>query len=165
VNSLSLLISAVLVIAASVAMFKDPGHIFIYVTLAIGFAIVFYRRLRVYLTNKKSAVMQTLRTIENEDALTQALQAENAVLYKHSTRCPISANVYHEVVKFAGKFPEIPVYLIKVIENRDLSNQLSDRLDVTHESPQVFVIKKGRPAWHASHYNISAAKLREQFAS
>ena len=147
--------------AAFVAMYKDPANIFVYVAAAAMALFVLYRNLRVLQTNRKTAVMETLTAIEDEAVLLTATQSEKAVLYKHSTRCPISRKVYQEVIKFADKNPDIPVYLLRVIEQRTLSNQVADIFSVAHQSPQVFVIKNGQQVWHASHYDITAAKLQE----
>ena len=82
------------------------------------------------------------------------------MLFKHSTRCPVSAYVIDEVMEFAEDHPEWPVYVLKVIEQRPLSNEAAERLGVRHESPQAFVLRHGRVHWHGSHNEVTADALR-----
>ena len=84
------------------------------------------------------------------------------MLFKLSTRCPVSAYVIDEVIDFAETYPEWPVYVLRVIEQRALSIEAAERLGVRHESPQAFVLRKGRVHWHGSHNEITAETLRRE---
>ena len=101
---------------------------------------------------------------EVSDAATfeAAIDSPRAVLFKHSTRCPVSAHVIDEVMDFAENHPEWPVYVLKVIEQRPLSNEATQRLGVRHESPQAFVLHQGRLYWHGSHNEVTAEVLERQ---
>ena len=94
--------------------------------------------------------------------LEAVIHSPQAVLFKHSTRCPVSAYVIDEVMAFAEDHPEWPVYLLKVIEQRPLSNEAAERLGVPHESPQAFVLRRGRVRWHGSHNEVTAEALQRQ---
>ena len=74
----------------------------------------------------------------------------------------MSAVVIDEVLRFGESHPDWRVYLLKVIERRDLADAVAARLAVPHESPQVFVIRQGRCVWHTSHYDITAQMLSRQ---
>jgi bacillithiol system protein YtxJ len=50
-------------------------------------------------------------------------------------------------------------YLIDVVANRNLSQQLASELDVEHESPQVIVVNEGKVIFHTSHMAISPQSL------
>ena len=102
----------------------------------------------------------TLREVADRATLDEVLGSSRAVLYKHSTRCPVSTVVIDEVFRFAETHPDWKTYVLQVIEHRDLSDAVAERLDVPHASPQVFVLKEGRPMWHASHGSITAQSLR-----
>ena len=104
----------------------------------------------------------SVREIADAAALAAAIESPQAVLFKHSTRCPVSAYVIDEVTEFAEDHPEWPVYVLKVIERRPLSNEAAERLGVRHESPQAFVLHQGRVQWHGSHNEITADALRRQ---
>lgn len=101
-----------------------------------------------------------LHEVHDRATLDAVFGSARAVLYKHSTRCPVSTVVIDEVVRFAETNPEWNTYVLKVIEHRDLSDAVAERLGVRHASPQAFVLKEGRPVWHASHGSITAQSLR-----
>ncbi|TAF67802.1 MAG: bacillithiol system redox-active protein YtxJ [Cytophagales bacterium] len=112
--------------------------------------------------------MITWKNIENEQVLEKLLsQPENEetpiLIFKHSTRCSISANVLDRLQRqWDTKSHEaVQTYLIKVIEERPLSNALSQRLGITHESPQLFLLKNGKLLFHASHYDISYNEVKK----
>lgn len=103
--------------------------------------------------------MQDIREIDDEQALETAFRSELAVLFKHSTVCGISAAAFREVERFAGEHPDVPIFLINVRARRNLSQRAAEHFDIRHESPQVIVIKNGRPAWNDSHWAITADKI------
>ena len=102
------------------------------------------------------------RDVPDAATLEALIESPRAVLFKHSTRCPVSAYVIDEVIEFAEDHPEWPVYVLKVIEQRALSNEAAERLGVRHESPQAFVLHEGRVHWHGSHNEITAETLRRE---
>lgn len=104
----------------------------------------------------------SIEHIHSEEELTAALEQPRAVLYKHSTRCGISTRTLREVERFAEQVPDVPVYVIDVISDRDLSNAIADRFEIRHQSPQVVVLENGEPIWHASHFLISARRLEKE---
>lgn len=87
-----------------------------------------------------------------------ASQSQNAavVVFKHSTTCPISAAAYNEMSRFEGE-----VALVEVQRARSLSKEIEQRTGVTHESPQVLVLRKGRVVWEASHWKVKADAVQE----
>ena len=56
-----------------------------------------------------------------------------------------------------------PVHEIVVQRSRDLSQAVADRLNVRHESPQVFVVAHGRAVWHSSHSGVTADRVTRAF--
>ncbi len=104
---------------------------------------------------------EAIRNLESESTLDEALSEGTALLYKHSSRCPLSAGVLHDVRHFAEARRDIPVYKVPVIEQRALSNRIADRLGVDHESPQVILVVNGRAVWHASHDDVTESALDE----
>jgi bacillithiol system protein YtxJ len=106
----------------------------------------------------------SLHEINDRHTLDEALASDHAVLYKHSTRCPVSSYVIREVHQFAEAHPDWDIYILKVVERRALSNAVADELGITHQSPQAFVIKQGACVWHASHSDITEERLDAQAA-
>ena len=99
------------------------------------------------------------QTRVRDDSLNEVLEADLAIIYKHSPRCPTSATAMRQVQDFMAKNPDIPVYVVDVIRDRDLSRQLANDLGVQHQSPQVVVLQRGTLQAHGSHYEISADRL------
>ena len=104
----------------------------------------------------------SVHEVADAPALEAVIGSPRAVLFKHSTRCPVSAYVIDEVMDFAEIHPEWPVYVINVIEQRPLSNEAAERLGIRHESPQAFVLRQGRVWWHGSHNEVTTEALRRQ---
>lgn len=106
--------------------------------------------------------MIELMSIREAEAALEASAAQPVFILKHSTRCPISAGAYHRVnhyLEAAGNAAP-PTYLVKVIESRLVSNDLSTRLNVQHQSPQLILVKNKTAVWHASHNAIDTESLK-----
>jgi len=84
-------------------------------------------------------------------------------LFKHSTTCPISAAAHRQVAAYLADRGDdaTPVLLIKVIESRPVSNAIAAALGVTHQSPQMILLRNGQAVWNASHGSITAAALKD----
>jgi bacillithiol system protein YtxJ len=87
------------------------------------------------------------------------------LLYKHSPICGTSRRAEKEVIAFGEAHPEIPVYLLDVIEQRPLSRELAEKLGVTHESPQAILLGGPSVMWHGSHGEITAEELESRVAA
>ncbi|PAV29631.1 general stress protein [Virgibacillus profundi] len=84
------------------------------------------------------------------------------LLFKHSTTCPISAKAYGQFQTFLESADQaLDSYLVKVIEDRAVSNQIAEMTDVKHESPQIFLIKDKEILWHTSHSKITVENIGE----
>jgi bacillithiol system protein YtxJ len=87
------------------------------------------------------------------------------VFFKHSTSCSISAMMISRFER-EWTFEEqelIPIYL-DLIAHRDVSNFLATYFDVTHQSPQVLVIKNAKCIHNASHSAISISAIAARLA-
>jgi len=102
--------------------------------------------------------MRELRTQEEADG---AFGEEVALVYKHSTRCPVSLMAHEEVERFAEAHQEVPVYRVDVIFGRPVSTYVAQRTGIGHHSPQAILLRRGEPAWSASHLGITAEALEE----
>ncbi len=85
-------------------------------------------------------------------ALQEKALPENCLVYKHSTTCPVSSTAGHEVRALET---DLPVYWINVREQRDLSNWVAQTYGVSHESPQLILIRAGKAEKVWSHYEVS----------
>lgn len=59
-----------------------------------------------------------------------------------------------------GVFP----YYLDLKTYRSISQAVSERFNVYHESPQILMIKNGECVYDASHFDISVDELKETLA-
>ncbi|WP_174615512.1 bacillithiol system redox-active protein YtxJ [Virgibacillus ihumii] len=84
------------------------------------------------------------------------------LLFKHSTTCPISAGAFKEYNAFLDSAEDnLDGYMVKVIESRDISNEIADKTSVKHESPQIFLIKDKEVLWNTSHSKITVDAIKD----
>ena len=81
-------------------------------------------------------------------------------IFKHSIRCSISKMVLSRF-ESTNYSASLSVYLLDLLNYRDLSNQIADDFNVKHESPQLLVIKDGECYKHSSHTSIHQLNLFE----
>ena len=104
-----------------------------------------------------------LRPLLTHDDVEAAIVAAPAVvLYKHSPVCGTSRRARKQVVEFAERRPETPVYIVDVIENRDVSRYIAERFGIRHQSPQVIVTRDGIPSWNASHFRVTKGAIARE---
>ncbi|MCB0358247.1 MAG: DUF2847 family protein [Bdellovibrionales bacterium] len=79
--------------------------------------------------------------------LTEKEVPESCYIFKHSTRCPISAAAAEEV---RSAVSNDDVYWINVVEQRPLSDWVETAFGVQHESPQLLRVVDGavRDVWN-----------------
>jgi len=85
------------------------------------------------------------------------------ILFKHSTRCPISARAHAEFTRFAEEHPKITCREVLAIEQRPLSQHIAGQTGVAHQSPQALLFSGGSVVWRASHYDITAGALLKAY--
>lgn len=101
-------------------------------------------------------MIQTLATQEQAEAL---LAAPEVWVFKHSNTCPVSGAAHDEVTAYLAAHPAPGVGMVVVQEARPVSNWLAGRLGYVHQSPQLFLVRGGKVAWHASHWGITAQAM------
>jgi len=85
-----------------------------------------------------------------------------SLIFKHSTRCSVSAMAKRRFEMDWAVIPEnTALYFLDLISYRDISAQIADTFQVHHESPQILVIKNGDCILDASHSDISAGEVAE----
>ncbi|GKU77697.1 bacillithiol system redox-active protein YtxJ [Paenibacillus sp. L3-i20] len=90
------------------------------------------------------------------------------IIFKHSTRCGTSSFVHAHMQQFAQQILaerlHIGMVMVRVIEERALSNEITRRFSITHQSPQALLLKGGQVIWHASHRQIESTAIRRVLA-
>jgi bacillithiol system protein YtxJ len=84
-------------------------------------------------------------------------------LYKHSTNCGSSRNAHVSIHHFINRFPELASQfsfaVVRVIEEKKISDQITMELGVPHLSPQLLLVHRGKAVWNASHQMIHSNNL------
>ncbi len=106
--------------------------------------------------------MKQLNTSQEVDS---AISGETAILYKHSTRCPISAAAHKEMEQFLERNPDAPFYMVDVNDSADVSGYIEQTTGIEHQSPQLILFRNGIPKWNTARFDISAEALEEQLSA
>ena len=111
---------------------------------------------------RKNTYLQLMNFIplENEEQLIEIKNAKGyAAIFKHNTTCPISKMTRRNFEADAEVLPEeVEVYMLDILENRSVSDEIAELFQVPHESPQLLVIKDGQCIYNRSLYAISATE-------
>lgn len=106
--------------------------------------------------------IKELLAVEDVEEVLQQTNENPAFIFKHSTTCPISAEAYEQFKSyFLTDATPYDGYFVKVRETRNVSNELADKLEVEHQSPQIFLVKNGQAVWNTSHNNITVENIVE----
>ncbi len=82
------------------------------------------------------------------------------VIFKHSTRCSISSMAKSRFEReWDYNQNNIVTYYLDLLNFREISDKIASEFDVTHQSPQMLVIKNEKCIYHNSHQMISAESL------
>lgn len=103
-----------------------------------------------------------LESIEDLDAAEALSKEKTVVLFKHSTRCSISRFVLKQFENtYDIPTEKMELYFLDLIEYRPVSNEIASRFEVTHQSPQMIVLKEGKGVYNSSHESIDANDLEK----
>jgi bacillithiol system protein YtxJ len=104
--------------------------------------------------------------IEDLDRLLAQTCDRPLLLFKHSLTCGTSAEALDELIDHLNVDKLDARYaLVTVQSHRELSNAVSARLGVRHETPQALLIRDGRVIWSASHFRVTAAAVQSAIRS
>lgn len=89
-----------------------------------------------------------------------ALSNEKPVaIFKHSTQCSVSRMALKQFENEFNSSDKVTPYFLDLIAHRDISNAIASRFGVTHQSPQLIVVKEGKAIYNVSHSDIDAEEL------
>lgn len=91
----------------------------------------------------------------------QSPNQTTVLIFKHSTRCSISAMALNRVESKWTDRPDIKPYFLDLLAHRDISNEIAAMFGVEHASPQVLLIQNGKCVYHNSHNGISVPAILE----
>jgi bacillithiol system protein YtxJ len=104
--------------------------------------------------------------IEDLDRLLAQTSDRPLLLFKHSLTCGTSAEALDELVDHLNEDQlDVRYAIVTVQSHRELSNAVSARLGIRHETPQALLIRHGRVIWSASHFRVTAAAVQSAIRS
>jgi bacillithiol system protein YtxJ len=104
-----------------------------------------------------------LRAVGELDAVLGESHRRPVLLFKHSYTCGVSAEALDELRLHIDEATSASIQyaMVTVQTHRDVSNAVSQRLGVRHETPQAILVRDGRVVWTASHFRVNAAELQK----
>ena len=102
-----------------------------------------------------------LNHLDQLDVIVQKSWEQSVVIFKHSTRCSISRMALKQFENGFDLEGKIVPYFLDLLEYRPISNEIASVFGVTHQSPQILVIRDGVSVYNASHDGIQAESLHE----
>lgn len=104
--------------------------------------------------------------IDELDRLLANTSERPLLLFKHSVSCGTSHEALDELIEHLNDDKLDASYAIVTVQShRELSNAVSARLGVRHETPQALLIHRGRVVWSASHFRVTAAAVQSAIKS
>ena len=94
---------------------------------------------------------------ETEEDLNKLFESNSGLhlIYKHSNTCMTCIFTKKRVEELMSSDKKINTFqFIEVRMSRALSNFVSDKSGIKHESPQAILLRDGNVEWHASHSAI-----------
>jgi bacillithiol system protein YtxJ len=82
------------------------------------------------------------------------------IIFKHSTRCSISRMALKNFENEYDLGENVTPYFLDLISFREVSNEISSRFNVVHQSPQLLLIVGGKSVYDVSHSSIDAQELK-----
>lgn len=116
--------------------------------------------------SSSKSISEIWHKIESENDLNAAIEnsnIKNVVIFKHSTRCIISKTVLKNFENEAenSNTENLDFYYLDLLNYRNISNEIAEQFNITHQSPQVILIKNEKAVYNASHDGISLETIKQ----
>ena len=95
-----------------------------------------------------------IESLTSLDDFVAKLDGAPGVFFKHSDSCDVSSRAFSEM----SRLPH-PIGLVVVQHARAVSDEIEKRWGVSHETPQVLIVRDGTVLWNASHFQVRAADV------
>jgi bacillithiol system protein YtxJ len=108
-------------------------------------------------SSEKNSKWKGIKSEEDIEAVFKASNKKPQIVFKHSSSCGVSffAKRSLDTPELLDN-PDVDLHLINVIQNRSESFYFADKVNIQHESPQIFVLKNGEVQWHGSYASVNA---------
>ncbi|WP_286591070.1 bacillithiol system redox-active protein YtxJ [Sphingobacterium sp. N143] len=101
--------------------------------------------------------------LNSEEQLQELYQSDKVVaIFKHSTTCGISNMAKRSLERMSSTSDQdYSIYLLDLLRYRSLSNEIAQRWNVEHQSPQLLVVKGKDHLYDASHGDIQFDEIEK----
>ena len=112
-----------------------------------------------------------LQHVDEFDRLLSESHTRPLLVFKHSFTCGTSAEALDELIEHlnddivASGGPDTAYAIVTVQTHRDVSNAVTTKLGVRHETPQALLIRNGRVVWAASHFRVTADAVKKALSA
>lgn len=110
--------------------------------------------------DSKKLPWTNVQSMEQLSEIVKTTFDKPVLLFKHSTRCGISAMALNSFESNWTSENELcNLYFVDLLNHRDVSNEISVLTGIIHQSPQVIVLKGSEIVYDASHSSIDARRI------
>jgi len=103
-----------------------------------------------------------LTEVNQLDTIIKDSSVKPVAIFKHSTSCGISRMALKQLESsYDVPANQLDIYYLDLNVYRDVSNEIASRFQVTHQSPQILVIKNGIAVYNESHGGINVPALHQ----
>lgn len=102
-----------------------------------------------------------LISIQSLDDIEQQSFQRTQVILKHSTRCIVSTMALRNLKQCVAN---ADCWVLDLLSYRFLSNEISLRYKIPHQSPQIIVFRDGKIQCDASHEEITCDLIKSTYA-
>jgi bacillithiol system protein YtxJ len=105
---------------------------------------------------------EPLESVDQLDNIINNSTIKPKVIFKHSTRCGISRMVLNQFEKgFEKNEDDVTYYFLDLLNFRDVSNAVAEKLNVVHQSPQLIILYNKEILHIESHQGIDIKKVQD----
>ena len=103
-----------------------------------------------------------LSSLDQLDIIVEASYEKTIAIFKYSTQCGVSRMVLRKFEKNHDVSENEPDwYFLDLIRYREVSNEVANKFNVQHESPQLILLRKGEVIYHNSHSGIDMDTVKK----
>lgn len=111
------------------------------------------------MTMQMAAQINPVESLEDLQKIFAASHFKPFILFKHSAACGISAHMLETIASI-----DAVINIVVVQTHREVSNEVAVLTGFRHHSPQAFVIRNGKPVYHATHYAIDPVEIESHLS-
>jgi bacillithiol system protein YtxJ len=105
---------------------------------------------------------ELLHTEEELSTLVKKSMDKPQIIFKHSTTCSISSMAKRRLERqWNIDEARADIHYLDLLSYRNISNKIAADLGVTHQSPQIIIVKNGQAIFNTSHNDIGVDVIEE----